>query len=345
MTRPTVALVESPAQLLHLLEWVHHEDNAEDVLAVVLAPREPTSMAQLRTMLTFAEEEEIELLWQEPRRSSVAWFQTLATVAPLVSQARRLVIGDPFSGLIQALLVAAHPREAVVVDDGTATMEFASQLGARKPLQRWDAPTTPRSLLRAPLADHARRFFEAEHVRLFTVMPVTGLPPSKTQRHGYDWTRRRFGTPQVVPGLDIIGSSLAESKVVRRRAYVTAVSALVATAQGPCRYLAHRKEDPDKLAEIAALGVDVCRPEVPVEIELRRGPTATRLASFPSSVGYTLPLVLAGLPTRIEPQSVPTTMFLPEVGLGARRFLERIATDMHVIAGSSARVAPISALG
>jgi hypothetical protein len=345
VTRPTVALIESPAQLLHLLEWVHHEDNAEEVVVVVLAPREPTSMAQLRTMLVFAEEEELQVLWQEPRQSSASWVRTLSTVAPLVSQARRLVIGDPFSGLIQTLLVAARPREAVVLDDGTATMEFASQLGARKPLQRWDAPASPRSLLRAPLADHARRFFEAEHVRLFTVMPVVGLPPSKTQRHGYDWTRRRFGTPQVLPGLDIIGSSLAESKVVRRRAYLNAVGSLVNTAQGPCRYLAHRKEDPDKLAEIAALGVEVRRPDVPVEIELRRGPTATRLASFPSSVGYTLPLVLAGSSTRIEPQSVPTTMFLPEVGIGARRFLERIAGDMHLIASGGASAAPVSAWG
>jgi len=68
---------------------------------------------------------------------------------------------------------------------------------------------------------------------------------------------------------------------------------------------------------------------VPLEVELRRGPVATQLASFPSSVGYTLPLVLAGVGTRIAVQPLPEKMIRPHVTAGARAFLDRMAEDMR----------------
>jgi len=62
---------------------------------------------------------------------------------------------------------------------------------------------------------------------------------------------------------------------------------------------------------------------------LCRGPVASVLASFPSSVGYTLPLVLAGVGTRIELQPVPTGMLTSRVGGIARRFLDRVSDDLR----------------
>ncbi len=343
MNRDIVALVESPAQLLHLLEWTHRTGTARRVTAVVLAPAEPTSAAQLRTMLTFAAEEAIAAQWEDPRTSKAAWLTTLRRVAPMVAAARQLVIGDPFSGLIQTLLFAARPREVVVVDDGTATMEFANQMGARQALRRWDAAGSPLSLARRPLARHAQRFFESERLSVFTVMPVTDLPPSRVHRHRYAWTRRRFGPPNTLGGLDVIGSSLAESGVVRGQAYLSAVGQLVDRWGTAGRYFAHRKEDAAKLEQIAAMGLRVARPDVPVEIELCRGPVARRLACFPSSVGYTLPLVLAGTDTTFDLQPLPEGMYEPGVGLAARRFLERIATDVRGVAEATSRLNPLTA--
>jgi len=46
-------------------------------------------------------------------------------------------------------------------------------------------------------------------------------------------------------------------------------------------------------------------------------------------VCYTLPLVLAGVPTRVERQPVPTDMLTPRVGDAARRFLSRISADLR----------------
>lgn len=330
MTIDTVALVESPAQFLHLLEWVHAEQAAERTVAMVLAPLEPTGRAQLRAMAQFAAEEHVAVEWYDPRRSTPQRLQVVRQLTGRVLRARRLVVGDPFSGMIQTLLLAARPRQVVVVDDGTATMEFVSQLVSGDPLRRWDAPPAAMEALRSPLARNARRFFRSERVRVFTVMPVAGLPPHQVVRHRYDWTRRRFGPPRTVTGVDIVGSSLVESGVVQEESYLAAITELVRRHGHRGRYYAHRKENDRKLEQIAELtGLEVRRPEVPLEIELRRGPVAQVLASFPSSVGYTLPLVLAGVPTRVELQPVPTDMLTPRVGEAARRFLSRISADLR----------------
>jgi hypothetical protein len=329
MSIDTIALVESPAQLLHLLEWAHAEQAAERTRAVVLAPVEETSLAQLRQMAAYADEENMVVEWYHPRASAAARLHTLRQVSRRVAKARRLVIGDPFSGMIQALLLAANPHEAVVVDDGTATLEFAAQLSSGEPLRRWDAPPSMLEMARAPLARRARKFFASERVRLFTVMPVAGMPPSKVREHSYNWTRRRFGPPRVVPGVDVIGSSLAESGVVDTGAYLDSITELAARSGGQGRYFAHRKEAEAKLAHITATGLQVVRPEVPLEIELSRGTVAAKLASFPSSVGYTLPLVLAGVATTIEFQPVPVGMLTPRVGPAAKRFLDRVGADMR----------------
>jgi hypothetical protein len=336
MTIDTVALVESPAQFLHVLEWAHAEQAGERTRAVVLAPTEATSVEQLREMAAFAKSERIAVEWHDPRSSMLNRLRTLQQVAAQVSKARRLVIGDPFSGMIQALLFRARPREAVLVDDGTATLEFVSQLVSGEPLRRWDAPPSMLEVARAPLGRHARKFFTAERVQVFTVMPVAGLPPHQVVNHSYDWTRRRFGPPRTVPGVDVIGSSLAESGVVRAEVYVQAIAELAQRNGRGGRYFAHRKESAEKLSWVAqASGLQIVRPTVPLEIELCRGPVAQTLASFPSSVGYTLPLVMAGVATRLEVQPIPSGMLTPRAGQAARRFLDRVSEDMHRIGDES----------
>lgn len=338
MTTDTLALVESPAQFLHLLEWCHAERAAHRTCLVVLAPGDRTTVGQLQSMADFAEEEGIEVGWHSPRASAVSGLRMLAELRPVVARARRLVIGDPFSGMIQALLPFAHPGEVVVVDDGTATLEFAAQLAGGEPLRRWHAG---RAAVRAPLARHTRWFLSRAHLQLFTVMSVTALPGSRVQHHGYDWTRRRFGPPRLLSGVDVVGSSLVETGVVDTDAYLDAVGRLAVQSGAAGRYFAHRREHPDKLRDLARhTGLRVVRPKVPLEIELRRGPVAAQLASFPSSVGYTLPLVLAGVGTRIAVQPLPESMIRDHVGARARSFLAGVAQDMQRLAASAPALSP-----
>lgn len=336
MSRDTLALVESPAQFLHVLEWCHTERAADRTGMAVLSPSDPGTVEQLRSMADFAEEEGIEVVWYAPRASALARVRTIGALRRPVASARRLVIGDPFSGLVQSLLPFAHPGEVVVVDDGTATLEFATQLAHGEPLRRWHAGL---GAARAPLARYARSYLDRSRLRLFTVMTVTSLPGSRVEHHRYDWTRRRFGPPRLLRGTDVIGSSLVETGVVKPEAYLAAVARLAERPGAAGRYFAHRREQADKLREISqSTGLRIVRPRVPLEVELRRGPVAEQLASFPSSVGYTLPLVLAGVGSRIAVQPLPETMIREQVGMRARVFLDRVANDMQVLASGLGQV-------
>ena len=325
----TLALVESPVQLLHVLEWAHARLAGEDTRVVVLPPRDQVTRAQLRAMAELAEEE-LSVEWYEPRASALAGMRTLASLRPVLADAGRLVVGDPYSGLIQAMLPSVRTHDIVVVDDGTATMEFVSQLSRGVPVTRWDArPAGVRGLARRPLVEHARRFFTPGGVRsveVFTVMPVTRLPGLLLETHAYDWTRRRFGPPRTLPGTDIIGTSLVESGVVEAEPYLDGVSELAAAPGASGRYFAHRREDPSKLRRLSQRsGLEIVRPTVPLEIELRRGPVGRRVVSFPSSVGYTLPLVLAEVPTAVTVLDIVPGWIRRDVGANARGFLGHMA--------------------
>ncbi|MGC3994160.1 MAG: hypothetical protein QM779_08660 [Propionicimonas sp.] len=336
MRTHTLALVESPAQFLHVLEWCHAEQAAARTRLAVLAPSDPTTVAQLEAMSDFAAEEGIALSWHTPRRSATAAVRTVAELRADVAAAARLVVGDPFSGMIQSLLPFSHADEVVVVDDGTATLEFATQLVHGEPLRRWHAGLTA---VRSPLARHARAFFSGPRLRLFTVMSVTSVPGSRVQHHTYDWTRRRFGPPRLLRGVDVLGSSLVETGVVEVEGYLDAVARIAERTGAAGRYFAHRREQPEKLRELSRrTGLRIVRPRVPLEIELRRGPVAAELASFPSSVGFTLPLVLAGVGTRVSVQPLPDSMLSARVGERARSFLDRIGQDMQRVAVQPAAV-------
>ena len=93
MTPDTLALVESPAQFLHVLEWCHAQQSAGRTRVAVLAPNDPASVAQLRSMVDFAEEEGIAVSWHSPRATALAGLRTVANVRGVVARATRLVIG------------------------------------------------------------------------------------------------------------------------------------------------------------------------------------------------------------------------------------------------------------
>ena len=87
----------------------------------------------------------------------------------------------------------------------------------------------------------------------------------------------------------------------------------------------------------------VVRPRLPVEIELRRGPVAARVVSFPSSVGYTLPVALGGLPIEYQFEAVPEEMLDLAVSRRAREFLERMSADLRTARHWAPGQAPLTA--
>ncbi|MEU1408055.1 hypothetical protein ABZ471_38040 [Streptomyces sp. NPDC005728] len=297
MTR-TLALVESPAQLLNLLEWALGErggapDPARCSVAV-LQPRDATTRHQLRTMADLAREEGLDVALYDVRRIPAGLAPALAALAPKLAGAERLVIGDPFSGLIQRLLPLSRARDLVLVDDGTATLELSRALLAGDPLVRWHrtgrAPAAAARAARRLTPGGGRRLEVFSCLTTGLRLPPGGIASANT----YSWARQRHGPPQLRPGTDLIGTSLAETGLIEAERYVEEVAAL-AHQWNAERYYAHRREAPEKLRRLAELGeLEIVRPELPLELELLRGPVAATLLSMPSTVLYTLPLVLAG---------------------------------------------------
>lgn len=361
----TLAFVESPVQMLNVLEWAHRDagspppaavtpfpaaDEAGDgrlLTVVVLSPRDPMTRGQLRRVAELARDEGIAVRWEEARGGPAAPLKTVGSLAGELRRARRVVIGDPFSRYVQLMLTLTAARSVVVVDDGTATMEFVSQLAQGERLVRWHRKGAggAQDVLFAPFARRARSRLtprppaggsgesaqEARRsVEIFSSMPVdasagrlrgTGVT---VRANDFAWTRSRFGPPRLTRGTDLVGTSLVETGVVDLERYLEGVAEL-ARAHGAARYFAHRRESGEKLARVAAVtGLEIVRPDLPLELVARRGPVGRTILSFPSTVVHTLPLALAGTPVTVAVCDVDRTWLTAGASPRAEGFLSGV---------------------
>ncbi len=178
-------------------------------------------------------------------------------------------------------------------------MEFVAQLARGERLVRWHRKGAggARAALFAPVSASARRRMtpsEGRRVEVFSSMPVEPPEHVTVTRNDFSWTRARFGPPTVTGGADLVGTSLVETGVVDPERYLEAVASL-ARAHGALRYFAHRRESAEKLHRVAdRTGLEIVRPDLPLELVARRGPIGRTVLSFPSTVVHTLPLALAG---------------------------------------------------
>ncbi|MFM9589038.1 hypothetical protein ACKI1J_06735 [Streptomyces scabiei] len=349
----TLAFVESPVQLLNVLEWAHAHalGTPEDpgagpfrrggagLTLVVLSPNDPMTRGQLRRMAELARDEGHDVRWEEARGGTAAPFRTVGGLAPLLRAASRIVLGDPFSRYVQLLLTITRARDVVVVDDGTATMEFVSQLARGERLVRWHRKggrPGPRDLIFAPVSSKARKRLTptaGRRVEVFSSMPIDESPEGVlVTANDFSWTRARFGPPRLTKGADLVGTSLVETGVVDGERYLDAVRSL-ATAHGATRYFAHRRESAEKLHTLAAAtGLEIVRPDLPLELIARRGPIGRTILSFPSTVVHTLPLALAGTDVRVAVCDIDPSWLTENASPRAQGFLSGVtgtARDVH----------------
>ena len=331
----SLALVESPAQLLNVVEWAFQAGEPRDDLTVtVLAPTNEATRRQLRAMSTLAREDGLEVRWHEPRLGGAATARTVRALASELTGVDRLVVGDPFSGVMQVVMSVSRAPEVVIVDDGTATLEFARQWVAGEHLSRWHEVATPghrrqiSHFARDQISNSVRRRIRPEagcRLRLFTSLDVD-LPRVDVGRNTFAWVRSRFPVPDVKLGSDLIGTSLVETGVVDGDAYLGGVASLV-EQYAVDRYFAHRKESDAKLTRIERLGVAVVRPDLPLEIAARLGVLARRLISFPSTVVHTLPLVLADTPAELLVCDIDDRWYTPRATPNSERFLGQVSAS------------------
>ncbi|MEU3099897.1 hypothetical protein ABZ690_35695 [Streptomyces sp. NPDC006967] len=346
----TLAFVESPVQLLNVLEWAHAHASGVGLTLVVLSPVDPMTRGQLRRMAELARDEGHEVRWEEARGGAGAPLRTVGGLAGPLRRAARVVLGDPFSRYVQLLLTITRAPEVVVVDDGTATMEFVGQLARGERLVRWHRKggrPGPRDLLLAPVSAAARRRLTPggnRAVEVFTSMPMEDTPPGVTVRaHTFAWTRDRFGPPRVTQGADLVGTSLVETGVVDGDAYLEAVRSLART-HGARRYFAHRRETTVKLHRLAVeTGLEIVRPELPLELIARRGPIGRTVLSFPSTVVHTLPLALTGTGVRVTVCAIDPAWLTRTASPRAQGFLSGVtdtARGVHRLPAVAAPVRP-----
>ena len=323
----SLALVESPAQLLNVMEWAHQTGvDRSRLTTVVLAPRNEMSRAQLRATAALATAAGHTVRWCDPRQDTTSTLRTVTSLAEQLRGVDRLVLGDPFSGVIQLVLSISHPDEVVVVDDGTATLEFARLWTSGESLVRWHSSASGRR--RRQVASLARRRIAPGSgcaVTVFSCMPVR-LDGVTVLHNDFAWTRTAFGTPTVKATGDLIGTSLVETGVVEEEHYLRGVRAL-ATEHAVDRYFAHRKEDGDKLTRIAAMGLQVVRPDLPLELVARRDVIGETLISFPSTVVHTLPLVLADTAARLLVCDIADDWYTRRAPSHSEAFLGQVATS------------------
>jgi len=388
----TLAFVESPVQLLNVLEWAHAHalraaalrttgeisgppgpelgagrpggtgrfgrsgkpggsgkagragdarpgEAGTGLTLVVLSPTDPMTRGQLRRMAELARDEGYEVRWEEARGGATAPFHTVGGLAPLLRRARRIVMGDPFSRYVQLLLTITRARDLVVVDDGTATMEFVSQLARGERLVRWHrrgGRPGVRDLVFAPVSARARRRLTpgaGRRVEIFSSMPITETPEGvDITANDFAWTRARFGPPRLTKGADLVGTSLVETGVVDPDRYLEAVKGLAGT-YGATRYFAHRRESPEKLHRLAVeAGLEIVRPDLPLELIARRGPIGRTILSFPSTVVHTLPLALAGTEVKVAVFDIDPAWLTENASPRAQGFLSGVtgtARDVH----------------
>jgi hypothetical protein len=252
-----------------------------------------------------------------------------ARVLGEVSRARRLVLGDPFSRYIHTMLPAAGAEHVVIVDDGTATWDYARCIDRGEPLVRWSRPAGSAK----PHAVRATRLLSPSEFRDIDVFSCLrrATPFGATALiNRYLWTKARWQPQLVTDEVDLLGTSLVDTGVVQRNAYLGAVAACAQLGK-PVRYLAHRRESENLLAEIATIpNLRVVRAQQPVEMLLRTGPVADHIVTFPSTAAHTLPVVLSDVGVRIDVIPIDPEWFTESATFRARSFVARIAAEAPV---------------
>ncbi|MDR1393112.1 MAG: hypothetical protein LBJ62_03975 [Bifidobacteriaceae bacterium] len=350
----TLALVESPAQLLHALEYAAawlppdraeplptasrqanltpgsqlaktklehpspvHPLKLDSLRIAVLAPNRSSDRHQILALSTLLNQ--LAGAASPAGNRAIDWYDARRSVPRMIGAVTRLasqagdqpLVGDPFSGLIQAILAVSPNSRPVIIDDGSATIEFLRRLAAHASLIR---PASRRSGSRRLLGDWLGRHTSAvltggPPVKVFSVMPLAQIPELAEDLadlihltgHNYDWLKTTFPHPVLHAGLDLIGSSLTQTGVIKPQAYLAGLTAAARQATGPVRYLAHRRESDAGLALIAQrTGAQIVRPALPAELELRRGGLASQIMTLPTSTAFTLPLALSDLPVAVH---------------------------------------------
>lgn len=319
------AWVESPLQLLGVLEHAGLEGAGIDAVArqpagfasspIVVHPRAgdaqlESTAATLHRLLERGEA-------NESRRALVA--VDIALERRVMPAARFVdggdwMLGDPFSGQVQARLARAVPRSLTLVDDGAITRHLAELLASGRPLLRPGAGLghSPLVRFRRSLADRASRVLRdlAHDHRLEVTTYLTPDDPAveqlrsigaRVRSHRFDVTRTMGHAAAAVPAgaVVVLGTAAVVDGAATAASHLDWVAEIARTRL--VAYAPHRREPEWMLRTLRRIPrVHVLDVPVPIELALAATQRPLDIVSRPSTAIETLELVLRGTGSTVQ---------------------------------------------
>ena len=279
--QPAIAWVESPLQLLGVVEFAAATEIQVRVIPRAGALQLPATVTRVRHLGLPAN-----VTIERPRLSP----------APVMAALRNhWIVGDAFSGQVRSALAIRQPNRITIVDDGAISLRIDDVLDGTAVLERATGVEAPHVRALGRLAQaRLHELDTADSLDLFSCFPLRhrSLRPNR-----FEWLRSR--SPRKSPTSRIVlGSAAVADGTVDRDRYL----AWIATLALPAAYYPHRREDAAVLAHLrSAPSLTVVETGLPIELELA-GSESVRVVSPPSSALRTLAVILDGLDPQLDEQ-------------------------------------------
>lgn len=272
MSGTASAWVESPLQLLCVVEWAFARSRSVRIVPRAGAAQLSATAARLRE-IGLPDGVVIEAPRSLPTFASEHW-----------------IIGDAFSGMARSALAVRLPQRLTLVDDGNDTLRLPAVLGGSARLSR--ASDAPPARAIAELATSRLQHLERSGaLELFSYYALD-LPARTPNR--FRWLRSR-GLVALPPSRVFLGSASVADGLMTESAYLSLVA-----AAAPAAYFPHRRQTGSALQRIAAIdGITVHETGLPIELVLA-GARGAQVLSMPSSAVETLRIILLGSGSAIE---------------------------------------------
>lgn len=301
------ALVESPLQLLCTIE-AHAAELGGETTRVHVRDDVPT-LAQARDALARAPLPAGLTMDVRPVRHAM-W-----------SLNRNRIVGEAFSGVVQAALLTRPVTSITLVDDGLAALDLDRILTS--PTGAFVRSGVPAGIARRTLgratADRLRSLASRGGLTLFTALPLPGDALGRLSEAGVRVVRNEFAwftsqpleetpaEPTVVVGSGLVGAGFVDTD-----SYLSWILSLA--AQGPLLYVPYRRDEPLVQRVLRRTpGVTIADPSAVLELRLSGMREGQRVLSLPTTSTVLLTSILGRRGVDVEVESVPDSWWAPSV--------------------------------